>query len=536
MRPRLLLGLVLCFNALVASAVSAAQTRVPVIIDGKTVIEVQWGYGTFSPAIRAKAITQRLIDIAQDPSLPSTVTIELSEKTLDLVAGDRIIASVFDGDAEAAGVPRELVARQWQRAFKRAIEQYRTEHSREMQVKRFGLTVLTVVLAVVVLWVLLKALRWASDRLSALIVERMRRSRKQEVSLIDTHEVASIVRLLGWTLRVALVILVLYVTFHVLFLLYPQTRAIGDAMRQSVMKPLRQLWANTVASTPGLILVAIIAVVCRYLLHLASFAFAQIRIGRVRIEGFKPRWAPVTRKLLSILIVVLGVLIAYPYIPGSQSPAFKSVSLFFGVLLSLGSTGVVSNVLNGIVLTYMDSFAVGDYIQIGETSGYVESTSLFVTRLRNRQGRLITIPNSEVLSNQITNFSMAAGEKTLSLSVNAGIGYDTPWRQVEAILLNAARKTRTVKESPAPFVLELSLDSFQVMYELTVFLTGEARINQVAAELRRNMLDEFNLYGIQILTPSYMADPPRPAVVPKENWYAAPAKKEEGQHEDGARG
>jgi small-conductance mechanosensitive channel len=182
----------------------------------------------------------------------------------------------------------------------------------------------------------------------------------------------------------------------------------------------------------------------------------------------------------------------------------------------------------------MDSFAVGDYIQIGETSGYVESTSLFVTRLRNRQGRLITIPNAEVLSNQITNFSVAAGEKMLSLSVNAGIGYDTPWRQVEAILLNAAKKTRTVRESPAPFVLELSLDSFQVMYELTVFLTGEVRINQIAAELRRNMLDEFNLYGIQILTPQYQVDPPKPAVVPQENWYAAPAKKEDGGHEDGA--
>jgi small-conductance mechanosensitive channel len=139
-----------------------------------------------------------------------------------------------------------------------------------------------------------------------------------------------------------------------------------------------------------------------------------------------------------------------------------------------------------------------------------------------------------VLSNQITNFSLAAGEKSLSLSVNAGIGYDTPWRQVEAILLNAARKTRTVRETPAPFVLELSLDSFQVMYELTVFLTGEMRINQVKAELHRNMLDEFNLYGIQILTPQYQAEPVKPALVPQKDWYAAPAKKEDAGNEDGA--
>jgi len=152
----------------------------------------------------------------------------------------------------------------------------------------------------------------------------------------------------------------------------------------------------------------------------------------------------------------------------------------------------------------------------------VESTSLFVTRLRTRQQRVVTIPNSQVLSSQITNYSVAAAT-SLTLSTTAGIGYDTPWRQVEAILLTAARKTQTVRDAPAPFVLEVSLNSFDITYELTVFLTGEIPINVVRAELNRNILDEFNQYGVQIMTPAYRADPPKPAVVAPENWYAAPS-------------
>jgi small-conductance mechanosensitive channel len=530
----LVFSTVLMASSLTTDAAPIAKPAVkvepaPVIFDGKTVIEVQWGYGTFSPAVRARGITQRLASIADDRSFPDTVTITPSERGLDLMVGDRIIASVFDGDAEAAGARQEVVAWQWQGAFHRAIVEYRSEHSQAKLVRRTVLTALMVLFTLTVLWGLWVSSRWVEDWVSTAVVRRLRTSREPGLSLIDTQEVDELIRVGVHAIRLALSVFMLYLMFQVLFLIFPQTRPMGGKMLQAVLSPLREFGSEVVSSTPSLIFIVIIAVVCRYVLNLLSFAFAQIRVGRVRIQGFKAHWAPVTKKLLNVLVIVLAVLIAYPYIPGSETPAFKGVSLFLGVLLSLGSTGVVANLFNGIVLTYMDSFQVGDYIEIGQMSGYVESTSLFATRLRTRQGRTITMPNQQVLNSHITNYSTGAGGKTLSLSVTVGIGYDTPWRQVEAILLSAASKTQVITKLPAPFVLETALDSLQVLYELTVFFADQARMSEVRTELTRNILDEFNLYGVQILTPSYIEDPPKPAVVPKENWYKAPAARDPDQ-------
>jgi small-conductance mechanosensitive channel len=507
------------------SAQPAAKLKpAPVLLDGKTVIEIEWGLGSISPQTRAEAISERLEKMANDLSQPNVFTTNPTDISIDVMFGDRVMASVFDGDAQRAGVSRELLAREWQVGFTRAVESYRQDHSREKLLERIALIVAVVVVALAILWLLGPLARWATGRVTNRIVGTVQSSKRQGFSLIDVEQLRGMIRLGFSTVRLAVSVFVLYLAFELLFSIFPRTRAVGDIMLGGVLGPARQFIEAAWRSTPSLVFIVIIAIACRYILHLVSFAFSRIRDGHVRVEGFKPQWASTTQRLVSIAIVLMAALVAYPYIPGSQSAAFKGISLFVGVLVSLGSTGVVSNVLNGVVLTYMDSFEVGDFIQIGETQGYVEATSLFVTRLKTRQGRVITIPNSMVLSSQITNYSQAAGDKTLSLSAMAGIGYDTPWRQVEAMLLNAAKKTQTVRETPAPFVLELSLDSFQITYELTVFLTGEMRIAAVRAELNRNILDEFNVYGVQIMTPSYVADPPKPLRVEKDNWYAAPSR------------
>lgn len=493
-------------------------------VDNKSIIEISWGFGSISPEVRARAISERLDSLARNTSQAVNFTINETDTSTDIMEGDLIIASVFDGDASAAGISRAALANQWLTALSGAVNQYRVEHSRERLLLRIGLAVLVLVVTLALLWLLVPLMRWIADVTARAVFDRLARSRRQSWSLIDTKELSGLLRLVFRTVRLAASLFVIYLALQILFSLFPQTRPLGERMLDGVLRPAEQLGQAAWNSAPSLLFILIIALVCRYVLHLVSFAFARIGEGHVRIDGFRPQWANVTARLVNIALILLAVLIAYPYIPGSQSAAFKGFSLFLGVLVSLGSTGMVANVFNGIVLTYMDSFQTGDFIQIGETQGYVESTSLFVTRLRTRQQRVVTIPNAQVLSSQITNFSAAAAN-SLTLSTTAGIGYDTPWRQVEAMLLGAARKTRTVRETPAPFVLEVSLNSFDITYELTVFLTGEAPVNAVRAELNRNILDEFNQYGVQIMTPSYVTDPPKPAVVAPENWFAEPSER-----------
>ncbi|MDE1177238.1 MAG: mechanosensitive ion channel [Edaphobacter sp.] len=504
------------------AAPATVYAPVAVVMDGRTVIEIRWGIGSITPQVRAAAISERLLRLARDGSQSIDIATYPKELRIDVTQGDLVLASVFAGDAEAAGVSAPELALSWQTAFTQAINTYRVDHTRGRMLERMGLTAVVVLLTVAALWLLVPITRWVSGVISREILSRLTRAKGQSWSLIDAEQLTGIFRLLLRTIRLGVSLFVIYAAFQLLFLIYPQTKPLGEKMLAGVERPLEQFGWAAWSSAPSLIFILIIAVACRYLVQLVSFAFQRIGEGHVRMEGFKPQWAQVTSRLVNLALVLLAVLIAYPYIPGSQSAAFKGFSLFLGVLFSLGSTGVVSNVLNGVLLTYMDSFQKGDFVQIGDAQGYVETTSLFVTRLRTRQQTVITIPNSQVLGGQIINHS-AAAEGSLSLSTTAGIGYDTPWRQVEAMLLNAAGKTHTVRQQPAPFVLETSLNSFDITYELTVFLTGQAPLNAVRAELNRNILDEFNQFGVQIMTPAYVRDPERPAVVPAGSWYAAPA-------------
>jgi len=341
----------------------AAQSQpkfqpVPVEIDGKKVIEIAWGVGSISSEIRAKAITERLIKLSRDTSQTINLTTNQADTSVDVMQGDLILASVFDGDAAAAGTSREQLARTWQTAFAQTAVQYRAEHSRERMFIRVGLTLLVLVLTLFILWLLIPVTRWLASLTSKVLFGRLARSKRESWSLIDTQQLEGFLRLGFSTARWAASFFVIYLALQLLFSIFPQTRPLGERMLEGVMRPARQFGRSAWNSAPSLFFILIIAVVCRYLLRLVSFAFVRIGEGHVRIEGFKPQWAAVTARLVNIALILLAVLIAYPYIPGSESAAFKGFSLFLGVLVSLGSTGVVANVFNGIVLTYMDSFQI----------------------------------------------------------------------------------------------------------------------------------------------------------------------------------
>jgi small-conductance mechanosensitive channel len=201
------------------------------------------------------------------------------------------------------------------------------------------------------------------------------------------------------------------------------------------------------------------------------------------------------------------------------------VSIFIGVLLSLGSSSAVANVVAGVILTYMRAFKTGDYVRISDTVGTVVGSNLLVTRILTPKNVEITVPNSSILATHVTNYSMRAREKQLILNTTVTIGYDAPWRQVHALLTMAAEKTRAVLKDPAPFVLQNSLDDFYVTYELNAYTDDAVNMVYTYADLHKNIQDLFNEYGVQIMSPNYLADRPHPTVVPKERWYAAPAKQ-----------
>jgi len=248
----------------------------------------------------------------------------------------------------------------------------------------------------------------------------------------------------------------------------------------------------------------------------------------VRLRNFDSVWAAPTYKLVRLVLIAFAIVVAYPYVPGSESRVFQGVTLFLGVVFSLGSSSTVGNVLSGYSMTYRRTFHLGDIVRIGEHLGAVQEMRLLVTHLRTPKNEEVIVPNSAIMSAAVVNYSSMAKERGLVLHTRVRIGYDTPWRQVEAMLLEAASRTAGLLRDRPPFVQVMSLDAFHVTYEINVHSDTAERMRARYSDLHRHILDVFNEYGVQIMVPAYENDPTQSKVVPRERWYVEPAAPPQG--------
>jgi small-conductance mechanosensitive channel len=306
--------------------------------------------------------------------------------------------------------------------------------------------------------------------------------------------------------------------------LFPQTRPIAWNLGNWVLEPLGTMWTSFAATIPSLIFLAILFLVVRILVKLIHRFFDAVDEGRLVFDRFERDWAIPTYKLVRLLVVAFAVVVAYPYVPGSNSDAFKGVSLFLGVAFSLGSSSFLSNMIAGYSMNYRRLFKVGDRVKIGDVNGEVTAVRLRVTHVRTIRNEEVTIPNSVILNAHVVNYSALARSKGLVLMATVGIGYETPWRQVEAMLLEAARRTPGLLPEPAPFIRQQALGDFAVTYALCAYTDQPMKMEAIYTDLYHNVLDVFNEYGVQIMTPAYRGDPEIPKVVPRDQWYMAPAK------------
>jgi small-conductance mechanosensitive channel len=282
---------------------------------------------------------------------------------------------------------------------------------------------------------------------------------------------------------------------------------------------------------PGLLLIVVILVLARTLVRVTSVVFGQMARGRVKLGWLDDDTLPPTRRIVQALIWILALAMAYPYLPGANTEAFKGVSVLVGVMISLGGASVIGQAFNGLILMYTRAFRSGDYVRVGEHEGTVTEIGLFTTRIRTGLGEEITLPNSGVMSGTIKNYSRAVQGAGYIVDTTVTIGYATPWRQVEAMLLEAGRRTADIVHEPQPIVRQTALSDYYVEYRFAAYTPVEspARRIDVLNRLHGHIQDVFNEYGVQIMSPHYMMDPAAPLVVPKKNWYAAPAQPPKGK-------
>jgi small-conductance mechanosensitive channel len=497
---------------------------VAVEVDGTRLFRVQ-GINALPAQERADAITGRIVDLADDASVPvQALRIQETPFSSQIVAGSRLVMNVVDADAVSEGTPRQLLAAIYLGRVKDAVARYRAD--REGPAMEWA--ALWTVGATAVLVALLVGVRWLFRRLDGLLESRYRH--RAEALAAKSRELLSASRLLTSlrsTLRIlrvvaSLVVVLLYARW--VLERFPQTRAVARHLTGFIVDPLTTMWSGFVAWLPDLFFLLVLFAVGRIVLRLLRRFFDAVADGRIRIANFDPDWAAPTYRLVRPVIIIFGLVVGYPYIPGSGSDAFKGVSIFLGVMFSLGSTSFIANLIAGHTVIYRRAFRVGDVVQVGDVLGAVTAIRLQATHVRTFKNEEVAVPNSQILSSPVTNYSALAKTSGVILHTIAGIGYETPWRQVEAMLLEAAGRTPGVKADPPPFVLQLKLDDFCVQYELNVHCSEPLLILETYTELHRNVLDVFNEYGVQIMTPAYMHDPTSPKVVPRDQWYLAPAR------------
>jgi small-conductance mechanosensitive channel len=496
----------------------------PVDIDGTVLFQLR-GVSSYPADVRARRVTERIVAAAADPAVSiDTVRVIETGSGVEIAAGDRPILTVVDADAVLEQVGRAELALAHLLRIRQAIVEYRAARSpgalRRAAATTLAATLLLAIGIALVLWFWRRLDRALTRRLEA----HVHSVGIQNFEVVRADRIRAALRsgLVG--LRTVILLAGALVYLGYVLAAWPRTRGFSRDLAGFVLAPLQVIVKGFVANLPSLVFLAVLFFVIRLLLRIVRLFFETVGRGTVTFASFDADWAAPTYKIVRMAIVAFGLIVAYPYIPGSQSEAFKGVSLFIGIVFSLGSSSAISNIIAGYMMTYRRAFRVGDRVKIGESIGDVIEMRLQVTHLRSFKNEEIVIPNSQILANDVVNYSSLAKAQGLILHTEIGIGYETPWRQVEGMLLRAAaRCVLPSGEPPRAFVAVKKLGDFAVTYELNLHCTDVKAMIPLYTSMHRNILDVFNEYGVQIMTPAYEGDPEQPKVVPSTEWFRAPA-------------
>ncbi|WP_187275717.1 mechanosensitive ion channel family protein [Parahaliea aestuarii] len=493
-------------------------------LDGATLFRVR-GISAFPAAERAKRIRQQIVAVARNPEIdPEVRRAVLQGDRLRLEIDGELLGYLLPVDAEIEEVPLEVLAEAILPRVSEAIFKYRETRSSRSLLRSTGILLGITAVAGLLLWGMSALFRWLNRLIERAVKLRIERIEKASHKVIDAAQLWSWFGGLLRGLRTLTLAAIVLTWLNSALGLYPWTRPFATDIFRLLLNPLQKMGVGLIESLPDLVFLVVLYFVVRFLLSATHNFFQRVDRGWIRLDNFDRDWAMPTYRIARILVIAFALVVAYPYIPGSDSEAFKGVSIFLGVVFSIGSSSFIANMIAGYSLTYRGAFREGDRVRIGEHVGDVVDVRALSTRMRSLKNEEINIPNSEVLASAVVNYSTFGREQGIILHTDVGIGYDTPWRQVEAMLLQAAARTEGLEPEPPPFVLQTSMGDFTVVYQLNAFCRDAAAMMKLYSALHANIQDVFNEYGVQIMSPNYEQDPAELKIVPKEQWFAAPAK------------
>jgi small-conductance mechanosensitive channel len=502
---------------------------VPLMIGNRTIHVFRVPFGMFTAEERAHSASRR-IEAAFQRSGEGWTSIRPGDQGLLVELDGQPLFYVLPGDArDAEGETSDELANQASRLLQKAWSESRERSDPQARLNAFLKLGLAIIVLVFSLFIVIKLATWLRLRL----ISHMRRwvqvllsSREhRRMNRVIPHLLDRLFLLLTWLIGLSLVFA--FLTYSLT--LFVTTRSTGEVLAGSIGDLAHEILSGMTAALPGMFGATLIFLMAWMVTRISTEFFIGAATRPADKPGLNAHTAPATRRIVNAALWLFALAMAYPYLPGSHTEAFKGLSVILGLMVSIGAAGVVGQIASGIIIVYTYALKVGEYVRTHEHEGAVTEVSLFVTRLRTGLGEEISIPNAVVLSNVTRNFSRVAGGKGYVLDTTVTIGYDTPWRQVHALLIGATKSIPEILVNPAAYVVQTALTDFYVAYKLVVHVDTDvpATRARVAGDLHAAIQDEFNRQGVQIMSPHYLGDPLTPKLVAETNWYAAPADKDQ---------
>ena len=479
---------------------------VPLVVEGDTLFRLYDRKGGMMPEERVQNISEAIMESGKSIKLiPDSVYVFEGDYTTDIMAGNNVIMSVTDNDAIWQNTTRQELGAQYCVIIRDKINDLHDKYG--MQQKLKGLLYAAVIL--LTLFILIRITNWCYRRwrlrIVRFVMKRVRPLTVKYYEVLNMRRIGIVFLTIFNVLRYIIIFLLLFFCIPILFSIFPETESLAFRIIGYVWNPFVSIVKSVIGFLPKFIQIVVIIICFRYLVKGIRYLMNEIGAGRLKITGFYADWAEPTYFILRVLCYSFMIVMIWPLLPSSNSEVFQGVSVFIGIIVSLGSSSIIGNVMAGMVMTYMRPFHVGDFIKYGDTEGFVIEKTMLVTRIRTRKNNVITIPNSSLMTSQTTNYTFSAQNFGLVVHTKVTIGYDVRWQEIRQLLLDAAHATKGLRQHPEPFVLVTALDDYYVEYEVNAYTSQYDKLPIIYSELHHNILDSFHSNGVEIMSPHIYA-------------------------------
>ena len=500
----------------------------PVMVDGDTLFYLYTKKGGESALQRAQETSELIELIGKKINLdPNRVYIENTDIFSDIMYDSKVLVSFTDADAMWEGISRDsLVANRKQIV----VDKFR-QMKKQYGIWRMVKNVLYCLLVLIAQILLYRLTCWGFARIETKIRTlkdtKLKSIKIQSYEILDTEQQVSLLVVVNKIVKWIVIILQLLISLPIIFGIFPSTKGFALQLLDYFLIPIKKIILGVIGYIPNLISIFVIWYATKSLVRLARYIALEIEKGDLKIKNFFPEWAMPTFHIVRILLYTFMIAMVYKYLPGSDSGVFQGISVFIGLIISLGSSTLIANLMAGLVITFMRPFRLGDRIKLNDTVGDIIEKTPLVTRVKTPKNEIVTVPNSFVMSSMTTNYSSSAQEYGLIIHTDVTFGYEVPWQQVHQLMVQAALATQHIEANPKPFVLQTKLDDWYVIYQINAYTRHPEYMASIYSQLHANIQDIFHEAGIEVMSPHFMGVRPNDQVIMPDEYLQKKEKKDE---------